>query len=91
MDHPTNLDTPNAAELASLDELLLDAEQLGRLMRLTTSIKPGAAAAAVNQRLHRGYPMPPPLDLHGTRRRVWLRNKVIEWLISRQTKQPTDS
>lgn len=66
---------------------LIDAEQLGHLMRLTESKKAGAAAAAVNQRIHRGYPMPPPVNLPGSRRRVWMRSRVIDWLESRSTER----
>lgn len=72
----------NSAE--TVQSPLIDAEQLGRLMMLTKSSRPGAAAAAVNQRLHRGYPMPPPVNLPGTRRRVWLRSVATEWLMSCQ-------
>lgn len=61
--------------------LLLDAEELGRLMRLTNSVRPGAGRAAVLQRMHRGYPMPPRVSLPGARRHVWLHTDVVEWLM----------
>lgn len=59
----------------------MDAEELGRYLRLTSHPKPGRAANAVNQRIRRGHPMPPEVQISFTKRRLWHRAKVDEWLL----------
>lgn len=71
---------PSTTDAASTDVEVMNAEDLGRFLRLTTSKRKGAAAQAVNMRIKRGQSMPPSIHLPGTRRRIWWRPSVRKWL-----------
>ncbi len=58
----------------------LDGEALGRLLLLGNPNRDGSAARAIRNRIERGHPLPPAINLPGHRGRLWLRQTVLQWL-----------
>lgn len=59
---------------------LLDAEALGRLMGLGSAEKPGSAARSIRSRISRRKPMPPAMQIPGSRKMLWHPETVMAWL-----------
>ena len=63
-------------------QLFLDSEELGRdVLRLGSPGRSGSAMKSVNDRIARGDPMPPAIELPGSRKRIWFLPSVVAWLL----------
>lgn len=64
----------------AMDLLLVDADGLGRMLKLGNPDRAGSAAKAVNERIYRKTAVPPGVMIPGSKKRLWLVPDVIAWL-----------
>lgn len=71
---------PTQSSTTATELLLVDAEGLGKMLKLGTPDRPGSAAKAVNERIYRRSAMPPGMLIPGSKRRLWWIPTVVQWM-----------